>query len=198
MSKRRNRREHGFTLIEVMMSLTVLVIGVLGVMVLQTATIAGNQDAVQITTANAIARLWLDRLQRDATQWNHPSSVQPTSNISSTQWLNNVGSGWFVPAATATESPAFDVTGQDMLLTPFEDKADYCTHVRLTYLDASSSLIRAEIRVVWPKRVKGDLANWAKVSTTWCQTATATTLGPDDLNFHWIYAAGAIRKVLPQ
>jgi Tfp pilus assembly protein PilV len=195
-SRRARRAAEGFTVLEVMMALTVLVIGVLGVMVLQTATLASNQDAAQVTVASNIARLWLGRLQRDGTQWNHPSTVNPVSNLSSTIWLNNVGSGWFVPATNNFESAGFNVAGLDVTATPLETNADYCTQVRLSWLQ-QDALIRAEVRVIWPKRTKNP-STWAMYSGNWCQTVNADSVGKDELDFHALYATAAIRKVPPQ
>ncbi len=216
MAKRSHQK--GFTLIEVMMALTVLAIGLLGIVALQTATVASTQDAQQFTVANTVVRTWIHRLQRDAQRWNHPSPTLPGANdlVSDTAWIGKVtstGDAWFRPAASALEpnaSPAFDRNGQDVLLSDTlgqQERVVYCTHVRLRQIypvgtfDPTnpdySGLIRAEVRVFWTKRRLGDGALFAGygLSAGICsKSGNEIALGSDVMNFHWAYAAAQLQK----
>jgi len=197
--------ESGFTMIEVMMALTVLAIGMLGIIALQKTTVVSNQEAQQMTVANAIARTWIERLQRDAARWNHPSPKSPTSDISDTAWLNAVGAfgspgSWFRPSASSLEptaSPAFDRNGDDVLLTDtvaMVNNAIYCTHVRLRWVYPNQT-IRAEVRVFWARRSLGNPTAVPWLSSGICSaTSSLDTIGADDQNFHWVYAVAAIPK----
>jgi prepilin-type N-terminal cleavage/methylation domain-containing protein len=201
----------GFTLIEVMTSLTVLGIGTLGLVSLQRAAIVSNASAQQYTVAASVAQGWLDRLKRDAASWNHPiDTADPVADISTdTLWLKSTpapgtASTWFVPASQFAQgsstayaaSDKFTVTGE-----PTTAGADtiYCVNVRLQYIYADK-VIRSEVRVYWPKRGHGNLPTAYLISApaTPCATASLDTLGADDDNFHWVYAVGAIPQATAQ
>jgi prepilin-type N-terminal cleavage/methylation domain-containing protein len=206
-------RERGFTLIEVMMALTVLMIGVMGVVALERATIVTNVDARQMTTATSIARLWLERLQTDATLWNHPSGVRSDSDLADTFFLKDVNKGWLKPqgtVGTAKYAYAFDINGKDIdATTAAPDSTVYCVNVRLTTIAtdvlcatgscpaATPSLIRAEVRVYWKK------ARTAFADTEPCAGETPAgggtdTIGGNDDKYHFVYQVGAVGKVVAQ
>ncbi|GAC1351722.1 MAG: hypothetical protein NVSMB1_07500 [Polyangiales bacterium] len=183
------------------MALTVLGIGMLGIVGLQKTTVVSNQEAQQLTVANVIARTWVERLQRDAGRWTAPNATTPTSNITNTAWLGSVGgttSSWMRPASSALERtamPAFDLNGIDV--DPASPNVMYCTNLRLRYI-YPDKLIRAEVRVFWVKR---SLANpsavpWLLTSGVCSQTSGLDAIGSDDKNFHWVYAVAAIPKAV--
>lgn len=196
----------GFTLIEVMMALTVLTIGLLGVVALQATTISSNRSAQQFTVANAAARTWLQRLRRDANRWTM-STGATASDLTKTAWLFEVSSAsnvWIRPNATSLEpyaSPAFDLNGNDVPLGDAGRQLSdtvYCAHMKLrtVYPD---SLIRAEVRVFFKKRRLADVTKYASYGMTssgLCMSARGneTTIGLDQLNFHWVYAVAAIQR----
>lgn len=213
-SPRRTRsRQRGFTLIEVMMSLTVLLIGVMGVVALERATIVTNVDARQMTTATSIARLWLERLQADASLWNHPSSVRIDSDLGDTYFLKNYGTGWFRPngvVGTAKYNYAFDINGQDIdPTTAAADSTVYCANVRLTTISAdplcsaggcvgtTPSLLRAEVRVYW-KKSRGSFADTEPCAGDTPAGGGTDTIGSNDDKYHFVYEVGAIGKVVAQ
>lgn len=194
----------GFTMIEVMMALTVLAIGMLGIVALQKASVVGNQEAQQITVANNIARTWIERLQRDGARWTAPSPINPSTNIGNTAWLLNTTPGsaptWFRPNMVTTLEPtasaAFDRNGDDISLsnaTAMRD-ATYCVHLRLRDI-YPNALVRAEVRVFWAKRslVDTTASTWL-VNGICSLTSGLDALGSDDQNFHWVYAVAAIPK----
>ncbi|MEO7094287.1 MAG: prepilin-type N-terminal cleavage/methylation domain-containing protein [Polyangiales bacterium] len=206
-------RQRAFTLIEVMMALTVLLIGVMGVVALERATIVTNVDARQMTTGTSIARLWLERLQSDAALWNHPSSVRIDSDLADTFFLKNVNTGWFRPSAligTAKYSYAFDINGNDLdSTTAAADSTVYCANVRLTTISTdplcsaggcagtTPALLRAEVRVYWKK------SRSAFADTEPCAGDTPAGGGTDPIGgnedrFHFVYEVGAVGKVVAQ
>ena len=207
MSVRRNRQA-GFTLLEVMMALTVLAIGMLGVVALQASTIGATQDANSFAIANSVARTWVQRLQRDAQRWNHPSVIKTSSDIGDTVWLKNVGAyskpTWFRPDPGTTleskVSPAFDRMGNDVMI---DDKpgmlndAIYCTNIRLRQL--YPDMMKAEVRVFWKKRRMGDYARYSAYGMsdgicTIVDPDAIAKVGADDTNFHWTYSVTGISK----
>jgi prepilin-type N-terminal cleavage/methylation domain-containing protein len=214
------RRQRGFTLIEVMMALTILTIGILGIISMQKSAVVTNNDAQQFTVATQLARTWLDRLNRDATKWNHPSVQQSTSDLADdTLWLKAVDDGalnypkWFIPAGVnwlttgLSESPAFDRSGNDV---PYTDSAAliantvYCTNVRLRWI-YPSQLIRAEVRVYWRKRnvsagygtVIGNFAGQMCPAAS-SSSAVSAALGQDSTDFRWVYAVTSIARQGPK
>lgn len=199
------RSASGFTLLEVMMALTVLAIGMLGIVALQAATVGSTQDASQFSTANAVTRTWIQRLQRDAQRWNHPSTMFPTrDDITETAWLqfaDSAANKWFRPNESAMEpylTAAFDRNGLDVKVDDNLNSV-YCTHLRLRRL--YPDLIRAEVRVFWKKRrlTNGPVYMAHKLENGICSTTGAEdVLGSDTDNFHWTYAVAGIAKVTAQ
>ena len=145
-----NRR--GYTVIEVMIAIALLGIASSGIIALQKVTAIGNLRAKSLSTADQIARTWIERLHGDATAWNYPSPSAPgvVSNINQTVWLANANTNanaWFRPAENPRGTAAFDVLGNDI---PDANAANaaYCANVRLAWL-YPNTLIRADVRVFW-------------------------------------------------
>lgn len=200
-------RARGFTLLEVMMALTILAIGMLGIVALQAATVGSTQDASQFSVANAVARTWVQRLQRDAQRWNHPSAFKSSDDIADTAWLQLVDTSsnmWVRPNASSLEpnaSPAFDKNGDDIPLSDSVRLVDavYCAHVRLRRM--YPDLIKAEVRVFWKKRRLGDGPLYTTHGLTGgiCSTVgREAVLGADVSNFHWAYTVAGITKARAQ
>lgn len=207
MAHPRRERARGFTLLEVMMALTILAIGMLGIVALQAATVGSTQDASQFSVANAVARTWVQRLQRDAQRWNHPSAFKASDDIADTAWLQLVTTSanrWVRPNASALEpnaSPAFDKNGDDIPLSDTVRSVDavYCTHVRLRQM--YPDLIKAEVRVFWKKR---RLANGPLYASHGLTGGICSTVGREDIigsdtdNFHWAYTVAGVTKARAQ
>jgi type II secretory pathway pseudopilin PulG len=66
------RARAGFTLVEVMAAGAVFLIGILGVSYMQSASVRSNQDAYESMVATNFAKLWLERIKRDALSWTAP------------------------------------------------------------------------------------------------------------------------------
>jgi prepilin-type N-terminal cleavage/methylation domain-containing protein len=196
MTKRRTS-QRGYTAVEVMMSMTVLLIGSIGVMAMQRAAVQGNADARELDVANSIARGWVERLQRDATLWTQSTVAQtPPPNLPAAVLVNeNITGQWFLPqsrlvpagAQNDVESPAFDILGQD------EDSLGaagirYCTNIRLTPLTLDQTLIRAEVRVFWPRNLT------AAPAANYCSQAPPAALDSDVATYHFVYAVTALRQ----
>lgn len=158
---RRAKRRAGYTLIEVLMALGVLTSGSVAIMAMIQATTRGNMEARQMTTANQVAQVWLERLRRDALNWTRPSNIpgDPTL-LNQTTYLQAVQTPqWLVPApatiaggAVATvETAGFDFYGHDLGAS---EAATYCTNVRLEWIFPGQAM-RADVRVWWPRRTNG-------------------------------------------
>jgi Tfp pilus assembly protein PilV len=162
---RRRSPAGGYTVIEVLMAMTVLTIGGAGVITMQKTSVASNVEARKADIANTIARMWVERLRQDAMGWTTPNAANPTTNFGSTTYLNgNVGSNplqpaWFVPQTVvsngaATMSAGFDILSRDQPAGSIAN-ASFCVNIALTWLDTTGAppggdMIRADVRVLWP------------------------------------------------
>lgn len=202
------KRRHGYTIVELMMSLAVLAIGVSGVIAMQKVTLASNRHAKNLAVATAVAQTWADALAADATQWNS------STDLGDTAWLNNVQTSerqWIRPTWDATHQLG---AGFSALGDPVSDantkQSAYCTHIRLAWLHGAptssqptgSGLIRAEIRVFWPRegviqREGLSPANAPPGDFCGASTDPQTLLNTTDKleNYHVIYMATAVAQV---
>jgi prepilin-type N-terminal cleavage/methylation domain-containing protein len=188
----------GYTIVELLMALTVLAIGISGVIAMQKITVTSNQHAKNLATATHIAQAWQERLAADAVQWNHPSPRLNVDDINDTLWLRQVvGSQgvWFRPAyAKSLDFGAgFDALGNVVAEADMEQAA-YCTHLRLTPLypaTAGNGLIRAEIRVFWARDGMGGTVNGLAV----CDPSTpALSVENTSNRYHFVYQTTAIKQ----
>ncbi len=195
----------GYTIIELMMALTVLAIGVSGVIAMQKVTVASNVHAKNLSIATHIAQLWLDRLTADGAQWNHPSPRRPGFRdiATHTTWLRNVEGNnglWLRPAFDATlgAGPAFTALGFD---TNDMTKAQFCTHVRLSWMYSDTvgnnqpvegnGLIRTEVRVFWLRDDAGGPVTSAGVCDP---NADVTVIGDAVNDYHFVYMTSSVKQ----
>lgn len=198
----------GYTAVEVMLAMTVLLIGSASVMTMQKTSIQSNMDARKLDIANSIAHDWIERLTADAALWTLPSTNFPgASNQSSTKWLTNYSASApatpFLPTLPSSQataegnSPAFDILGRD-LASGNAANAAFCVHVSLLQLalDTMSPqnpvLFRATVIVFWPKFLAQSGAIPAGFCTTYFDVAAAEAAHPG--TWHIIYATTAIRR----
>lgn len=145
-SRRARRKLRGFTLIEVMLAVAVMLVGVLGIIQLQRSVFRANADARTTATATANTERWVGVLRRSALRWTDSATV------AGVPYLEDVGSGWVIPASDTAEPYGMDWYG-----VPTTTAADirYCTLIKLTWLTQDAAM-RAEVITFWPKeRVLG-------------------------------------------
>lgn len=198
----RGKRVRGYTVLEVMIALTLITVGVSGVVAMQKVTTVANRDARNLAIANQIARTWIDRLRTDAVAWNYPSPSMPGGSdlATDTLWLRQVEStqDWFQPATdTNRGGPAFDLHGSDVSNVDSTEPAFFCTNLRLRWLYGPAApplLIRAEVRVFWLREGGGGLP--AGMNSICGATAAGdmATIGAATQNFHFVYATSAIKQ----
>lgn len=144
--------QRGYNLVEVMASLSLLIITSAGIVALQKVSIFGNMRAKQLAVANQIGRTWMERLRTDSVVWNYPSfgnAGSMSSDINETVWLNMISSPnmWFEPATNTVRNATAgaDALGNDVLDL---SKAQFCTHIKLNWM-YPNEVMRADVRVVW-------------------------------------------------
>jgi prepilin-type N-terminal cleavage/methylation domain-containing protein len=209
-SASQKKRARGYTAVEVLMGMTLLSIGAAAVISMQRGAVQANLEARKLDMANAIAREWVERLRRDATLWTLPSAINSVGNnyanakLLSTylQYGNTTAnSNWSYPdiylqtaAAPDGVSIGFDILGRDLAVTDIQGSstkpsaAVFCVHVRLNWL-VVNSLIRAEVRVVWPR-----LIDQGANTVDWCSKGNSDAITGDTNHYHFVYAATAIRQ----
>ena len=191
----------GYTIVEVLLAMTVLIIGTASVISMQKAAIQGNLDARKTDIATNIARMWMERLQRDSMSW---TSSNP-SNLGNAQLLGSAGTTlgkWFLPFVAAyaspgggfgSVSPGFDILGRDIPTQSGLTDAFFCVHLRETWLaqnatTPTNSLMRVELRVVWPRGIAQDT-----YAPPLCDTTSAQTANPDPRLYSTLYMVTAVR-----
>lgn len=206
-------RARGYTAIEVLLAMTVMVIGAAAVMSMQKTSIQADLDARKMDVANGIARMWVERLERDAMQWTLPSSLSQgaASNISNAKLIGgNIDQGWFVPSvymnATTPETMSFgfDILGRD-LATADLGSAVFCVSVQVVTL-IPAQLYRGDVRVLWlrgliPPSI-GTSNSSSAAAASFCNATNADLTAADPnasgLKYRAIYLTTSIRENVAQ
>ncbi|MBI2898057.1 MAG: prepilin-type N-terminal cleavage/methylation domain-containing protein [Deltaproteobacteria bacterium] len=180
------KRQSGYTLIEVMMALTVLAIGAAGIFALQSVAIRGNSDAQDITAATNVARWWIELIKTDAVQWNFPGPT-PANDQNDTQYLagqNPPTGNWVTLAQPAPAVGILPMTRDGR----FAANGDFCAHARFqTPTPAAVGVpqapgIEVTVRVWW---FKGGFHNAAVYPN--CGAGQEALMTPNLIRFHWVY-----------
>lgn len=187
------RGQAAYTAVEVLMSLAVLAVGVVGIIATDKVTLAANQHAKNLSIATRIADSWMGVLSAEAVVWESQSN-RPLR----TTWLAQ-GAGttdWFRPTYSAQTlfGPAFDALGNPV---PVDSaSAAFCVDVRLWPLNADNDgggLIRAEVRVLWLRQETVIGATAAPAQACGITTAAATAGTANDLA-HFVFMSSAVRQ----
>lgn len=170
MTRRRMRRRAraGFTLLEVMLALAVLLIGVMGIIALQRATIHANYDARTTSVATVNQARWSSILRRSALLW-----TDAGGSTIGVPYLNQIGAGWFIPQPNngATDEYGMDWYGRP---TDVADNVRFCTLIQLQWLSQNQSM-RAEIITFWARQGQSAVTAGAQTFTTYCDPANPLT-----------------------
>ncbi len=153
---RRNGQSQGFTLIEVMISLLVFMVALMGLVALQRASIAGTNKGREQTAAINLARFTMTWIENEATSWPLSEPLPPAADFPMlAQAMNNEGQ-WNLLADGSTAAPAdfrldayLEHSYRDFYAT--QDTAPYCVHYMVRGVGPNDELLRIRVRVVWPK-----------------------------------------------
>ncbi len=182
------------------MAMTIMTVGASAVMSMQKTSIQANADARKTDVANSIARMWVERLQRDAMQWTLPNTDNPgLNNFTNAKLLSSPTYGqWTLPqyemgGNPETMSYAFDILGRDLPSTDVAADTVFCVNYRLQWLVPQAlplepGLIRVDLRVLWPRGISND------PSPGWCNVANSNTVLVDNTQYHSIYLTTDIRQ----
>lgn len=183
-------RQRGYTIVELLMAITVFAIGVTGIAAMQKLTLASNLHAKRLAIATHIAESWQERLAADSSLW--PTS---STTLGGTQWLSGAGSGW----VRAPENDAGTFGGTFGPLGDYTSdlsEAYFCVDIRLTSLSSTANviqgngLIRTEVRVFWPRDGREP-----STGTPYCDPSGGVTIGAgSDDQFHFVNKVAAVRQ----
>ena len=200
-SIRTHQRRRGFTLIEVMMALSVLVVGLLGVMAMLQTSNRSVAQGLGDTIASERTRMWIEYLKRDALAWNQPvitefAGGQTSSFAALMPIAQNPRSGteWIVPPGVTVDAAAGQYMSACSTLihenVPAGSVPAYCTHVRYTWV-IPLELVRIDVRTVSHRPLRGNQADYS-VSLTDI-TAVDTDLAADIPQLRATHASAVVR-----
>jgi Tfp pilus assembly protein PilV len=192
----RHRASAAYTAVEVLMSLAVLAVGIIGLIAGEKVTLAANQHSKNLAIATHIAESWLGMIDAEAALWSANGSRARTT------WLSQFAgtTGWLRPAydANLAFGPGFDalgnpVTGQN------PGGAAFCSDLRMTSLTPTATgggMIRVEVRVVWLRNdvVVGGTVAGAPLDACGIAAGAVDAVNESRL-FHFVYMSGAVRQV---
>jgi type IV pilus assembly protein PilV len=195
---RRRSWGYGYTIVELLMSLSVLAIGVSGVIAMQRVTLETNRHAKDLAIATRIAESWADQLTADGTLWT--TNAAGVNTLPSTTWLAGTAAGtgtWILPAYSAGLGfgPAFGALGQPRDPADHPELDHFCAHIRLALLQQNATtvgngVIRAQVRVFWRRDDQAADAPAGNICTIDPATL-ANNLGA----FHLVYLTTSIRQL---
>jgi hypothetical protein len=185
-----------YTAVEVLMSLAVLAVGVIGIIAGEKVTLASNQHSKNLAIATHIAESWVGMLDAEAALWTSDGALGRTT------WLNQGAalSDWFRPTYNSDLAfgAGFDALGNPVTTQNIDD-AKFCTDLRLTPLTtttAGGGMVRVEVRVIW-QRNEALLGGTVTAAPTNACGIIATSVGDADESrlFHFVYMSSAVRQV---
>lgn len=166
----------GYTLVEVMMSLTILAIGATGIFALQGVAVRGNADAADLTAATNIGRDWLERIKTQALEWNTSALPGDIADAPQLHAVYTALGAWVALDATPQRRDGIpDPAGQ------------FCAHARAappTVVGALPGVTSLEltVRVWWFKGTDQDRALYLN-----CGAGQAAVMSGEINKFHFVY-----------
>lgn len=188
---RLRRRQQGYTIVELMMAVAILMVSAVAIIAMQKAAAVSNSHAKDTAVAQRIAQTWAAQLEMDAVLWQ--------ANFNG-DFLNTSGL-WQRPSYSNNRKfgAAFDALGNP--LTDADDDRPlvrFCTNVRLSPLFPNgagltgNATLRAEIRVFWIR----DGATVTPGGAPFCRESVEQTrtlgLSPDVYRF--VYQTVGVRQ----
>jgi hypothetical protein len=190
----RVRGTRGYTAVEILMSMSVLAVGVIGIFSMEKVTIGSNVHAKNLSIATHIAQSWLGVLEAESSVWDGTGN-----GLANTTWLKTAppSPAWFRPDFVGGSSfgPDFDELGN-----PVAQNGSYCVDLRISPFNGTDSekegtaMRRVEVRVYW-LRDSVVLTPSLTVPAFPCQMAPAlVSLQDQSRLFHFVYLSGAVRQ----
>jgi len=153
----RNRR--GVTLLEVLAAVSITIIGFVGVLDLQTASIHGLSASRSMFHGMQLSEHFAETLRTEGIEWTNQSTQaasqvkfeflnkapNPAAAGSQSEWIVATPNGYVGTMAN------FDTYDEGILKEfPADEDKRFCIHYRWTWL-LTDLLLRADVRVLWPR-----------------------------------------------
>jgi Tfp pilus assembly protein PilV len=176
-------------MVEIMASLLIFGVGLLGIMALHVVARKGNADSQNVTAATAIAEHWMERLQTESVMW---YAGQSDITTSSTPMLANSGisvgtpnavTNWVSPPDNPLLNRELNEASTDATSGALVTPGEYCTQYRIATL-VPDRVLRVEVRVMWWKEGVSRPANWASCPMPPVNASTGQR--PDPTQMHLI------------
>jgi prepilin-type N-terminal cleavage/methylation domain-containing protein len=158
MRRARKTGQGGFTLIEVMISMVVFMIALLGLVALQRASIAGTNKGREHTAAVNIAKFVMAQLENEAASWTLSESVAPSGDLPMVALAMTNPSRWTVLADGSGTVPDgfrmdayFQHSDRSFYTGENVDTAPFCVHYMVSPIGPNQELLQVRVRVTWPK-----------------------------------------------
>ncbi len=187
MKRSTRQTRAGYTIVELLMAITVFAIGVTGIAAMQKVTLASNLHAKRLALATHIAQSWQERLVADGSLW-----LATASDRTNTQLLT-AGNTWARAPEIDGFGPTFGPLGE---YTSDSSKAFFCVYVRLTDMLSNGTpidgngLLRTEVLVFWPREGRDPSSD-----APFCDSDAGLTLDQNsDDNFHFVHKVSAVRQ----
>jgi type II secretory pathway pseudopilin PulG len=164
---RRSHCEEGFTLIEVMISMLVFMVALLGLVAMQEASIEGAGRAREQTAAVNIARFVMAGIQNEVTGFTFESELPTADQPLLDNAINGGNEGLWVNLPGTGGISRFDAylehDGRSFYDTV--DSAPYCAIYQVDrFLDGAGvemdGLYKVKVRVAWPRKGQYQGADW--------------------------------------
>jgi Tfp pilus assembly protein PilV len=148
------RSTAGYSLIEVMAAVGIMIVGSTGIAMMVGATSRANDDAWESSTAAAFAATWMERVKRDSLLWT--AAGTPVGTL----YLGDTSGTWTVPAPAvgSGESAAADAFGWD---TTDQEDMRYCVNIAnqpVHFVGGAINALRVNLRLYWARAGRGDSA----------------------------------------
>ncbi len=135
----------GFTMIEVMLAVLIMIIGLVGIMAMQVVAIQANGTARDLTEATNVAEHFVALLQQDGSSWNGGGTLDGTLYL---QHVNTNPDTWM--AVDAEPMNVLGVPRDALAGMKGAGRAKYCVAYKLQW-GVQGSVITGFVRVFWPR-----------------------------------------------
>lgn len=186
----------GYTMVEVMMGLSVLAIGATGIIAMQKYALMGTMTSRNVMNATNIAGSSIEKMSAEAAIWENNGPQDPLEMPWLGPALNNPNQ-WVVPpdGAALIDGTPLDISTIDLAGNPVTP-VGYCTHVRAELVGNrnaiapgdpllggtdSTDIARVEVRTFFAKsgrNIACECQTWTALETTGVfDDGTTTTCG---------------------
>jgi len=217
-AKQRSRRwSRAYTIVEVIIALSVLAVGGMGVVALEKFTVLGALNARGIASATAVADGWIGLLQSEAALWNDGANADYTDMPILGTALSAANRGTWITIPTLPASSLWEAPNTPPGGTPIYGDTSgnifFCTQIRATWLGAAASgasadnalptdVVRVDVRTFFAKNgrpITTECTAWLASDVTTLLATPNATLSDGAINrsryeYGFVFTSGTVRR----